>query len=304
MRSAGIAPENFTIDAVDVSQQAVHRAQRGIYKRNAFRGNEPSFRDRYFAQGSDGFELSPEIRKLVQFRCGNLLTLERHNGMAYDIIFCRNLLIYFDQATQAAAIRKLSSLLHDDGLLFCGYAEVPSFCHDDFTRVPFPNAFAVKKKKNVSRGAPLLATPPVPMRVRPRGRDDQATPPKPLSHAAPSPPETTAKQRNPDALLERANRLADQGTIDDASEAFRAYLDLVPDSAHAHFMLGLLSEQRHDDKTAEVFLRRAVYLEPNHYDALCHLALLAERRGHDGTARSYRNRAARVFERRSQGLDR
>lgn len=303
MRSAGIAPENFTIDAVDVSQQALRCAQRGVYQRNAFRGNEPSFRDRYFAQGSDGFELSPEIRKLVQFRHANLLNLEPPNGMAYDIIFCRNLLIYFDQATQAAAIGKLRSLLHDDGLLFCGYAEVPGFCLDDFTRAPFPNAFAVQKKKNVPRAAPVRATPPVSARARPRGTAGAATLPKPLPRPEPPPPETAAKQGNPDSLLERANRLADQGTIDDASEAFHAYLGLVPDSAHAHFMLGLLNEQRHDDKAAEVYLRRAVYLEPNHYDALCHLALLAERRGHDGTARNYRNRAARVFERRSQGLD-
>jgi chemotaxis protein methyltransferase WspC len=71
-----------------------------------------------------------------------------------------------------------------------------------------------------------------------------------------------------------------------------------PACAEACFMLGLLCERRQDARAAEDYLRRAVYLDPNHYEALCHLALLAEGRGSPAIADALRQRAARVYRRR------
>ena len=289
----GVRPDNFIIDAVDVSPQALRHARKGMYKRNAFRSPDLGFRDLHFTQHGDRFALSPEIRRLVHFRRGNLLTLEPLDGQPYDIIFCRNLLIYFDAPTQALAIRKLHALLRDDGMLFCGYAEAATFCLQNFTRTPFSHAFALQKKRDEAAST-RHAAPPLKYRRMRLGAGAAKKP------ALPSPaPATAAVQDDPDALLEKANRLADQGALDKANQAYRTYLELVPDSAQAHFMLGLLSEQCDDDKSAEEFLRRAAYLDPDHYEALCHLALLAARLGNETAAHNYRKRAARVFERRS-----
>lgn len=74
---------------------------------------------------------------------------------------------------------------------------------------------------------------------------------------------------------------------------------MTPDSVEAYFMLGLLHEHAQDSAAAEACLRRAIYLDPWHYEALCHLALLNERSGRAHDAASFRQRAARVFERRS-----
>ncbi|HYC43284.1 MAG TPA: CheR family methyltransferase [Noviherbaspirillum sp.] len=294
LRSVGMAEDSFIIDALDISPQVIRRAQHGVYKRNAFRTVDLGFRDRYFTRHGEGFELAPDIRKLVRFRCGNLLTLIPQDGKAYNIIFCRNLLIYFNEQTQSVAMRKLRALLDDDGLLFCGYAETTTFCLNGFARAPYSNAFAVQKKTSGTSqranysGLPFLHRRPMPVTGMPAL-------PRPVAAIQLA---TTAREA-PEALLEQANRAADEGAIDEARRAYRAYLELVPDSAEAHFMLGLLSEQRNDDKDAAEFLRRAVYLDPNHYEALCHLALLAERQGNKAKARTYRHRAARVFERRS-----
>jgi chemotaxis protein methyltransferase WspC len=298
LRSAGMTENTFSIDAVDISPQVIRRAQHGHYKRNAFRTADLAFRNRYFVAHGDGFELAPDIRRLVRFRCGNLLTLDPLDGESYDIIFCRNLLIYFSEQTQAAALRKLRTLLDDDGLLFSGYAETTTFCMNDFARAPYTNAFAVQKRNTGTSRQPMDWSLPF-LHRRPLPVAGMPALPRPAAAMQLATPAKAVVQDDPEALLEQASRAADEGAIDKARRAYRAYLGLVPDSAQAHFMLGLLSEQCDDDKDAAEFLRRAVYLDPNHYEALCHLALLAERHGDKEKARTYRHRAARVFERRS-----
>ena len=304
LTDARIPARSFSIEAVDVSPQALRRAQRGVYNRNAFRSRDLSFRDRYFTPHGDGYELFPEIRKLVYFRRANLLLLDAPpGGLGFDIIFCRNLLIYFDAATQVAAIRKLRSLLKDDGLLFAGYAEAATFCLHEFAVAPFAKAFALQKKTAAEARERRPLAPPAgqPARQRPT-RIKAARPVRPAArgHAPATPGQEQAPSNDPGALLEQANRLADQGADDEAIAAYQACLQVVPDSAQAYFMLGLLSEHRQDDRSAEQYLRRAVYLDPDHYDALCHLALLAERHGDADTARNFRHRAARVYRRQSE----
>ena len=67
-------------------------------------------------------------------------------------------------------------------------------------------------------------------------------------------------------------------------------------------MLGLLSQHTQASAAAEAYLRRAVYLDPEHYEALSHLALLTERNGHAREAAALRQRAVRVFERRTPSM--
>src|SRR5262249_21641542 len=94
-----VPPHRFVIDAVDVSGRSLARAQRALYGKNSFRGGDLSFRDRHFRETAEGFELSDTVRKCVRFHQDNVLAetfLAGHEP--YQIIFCRNLLIYFDSA--------------------------------------------------------------------------------------------------------------------------------------------------------------------------------------------------------------
>ncbi len=301
---AGVSPQAFTIEAVDVSQQVLERARRGLYHRNAFRTADVSFRDRHFSKSGDGYLLSAAVRAQVQTQRGNLLTLETPApGQAFDVIFCRNLLIYFDAATQRAAIHKLLSLLDDDGLLFTGYAEAATFCQHGFAMAPFPKAFALKKK-------PAKEEAKLP-RVR---RTASASPPsrtttRPPALAVSAPRRataplfaSTASQPMADGsntLLRQAGLLADAGKADEACATYQAHLKIAPACVEAYFMLGLLSQHTQASAAAEAYLRRAVYLDPEHYEALSHLALLTERNGHAREAAALRQRAVRVFERRT-----
>ncbi|MES2130574.1 MAG: protein-glutamate O-methyltransferase CheR, partial [Pseudomonadota bacterium] len=150
LRDAGVPDAACSIDAVDLSAAAIERAREGVYTRNAFRGSELAFRDRYFSPDGANFRIHDSLRRQVRFQQGNLFTFD---AARYDIVFCRNLLIYFDDATIEQAIARLDALLQDDGLLFAGYAEVPAFCRHGFASARLAGAFALRKH------APALAPP-------------------------------------------------------------------------------------------------------------------------------------------------
>ena len=302
LRDGGVPKQAFSIDAYDLSPGCIERAQAGVYGRNAFRAQDVAFRERYFTHvADDAYRIIDALREQVTFRQGNLLqfdtaTCSRH----YDVIFCRNLLIYFDKPTTRAAIHNLSALLADDGMLLAGYAEVPSFCQNGFAPLQFRQAFALKKDATppaaviqVTALPPptraLRSVPPAPRPAPARAAPAPAARPRPVPVQAPQPPED---------LLAEARRLADRGQLREAAEKCHAHLARVPEAAEAYFMLGMINELAGKMDLADDYWRRCIYLQPDHYEALCHLSLLAERNGNHTAAATLKARAARIYQRR------
>ena len=291
---AGVAAESVRIDAIDLSRLAIRRAVAGHYTRNAFRGAELAFRERYFTDAEGGYQLCDAIRSRVTFGQGNLFELDTA-AMAghYDVVFCRNLLIYFDDPATHAAAKVLRTLLADDGLLFAGYAEVPALCRHGFTSLRLPGAFALEKQAlDPGRAVPL---PRRARTARPDPPAPGAPPERPARAAGRSPPAAPADFADP---LAQARRLADGGDYVAAAAACHAWLATDPASADAYFILGMVSECGQQAAAAADYWRRCVYLEPGHYEALCHLALLAWRSGDARAADVYQQRAARIYGRR------
>lgn len=302
LRDGGVPKQAFSIDAYDLSPGCIERAQAGVYGRNAFRAQDVAFRERYFTHvADDAYRIIDALREQVTFKQGNLLqfdtaTYSRH----YDVIFCRNLLIYFDKPTTRAAIANLSALLADDGMLLAGYAEVPSFCQNGFAPLQFRQAFALKKEATPPAAVIQVAALPPPTRAL------RSVPPAPRpapAHAAPAPaarPRSVPVQapQPPADLLAEARRLADRGQLREAGEKCHAHLARVPEAAEAYFMLGIINELAGKMDLADDYWRRCIYLQPDHYEALCHLSLLAERNGNHTAAATLKARAARIYQRR------
>jgi len=150
MIDAGIAPERFSIDALDVSETALARARHAHYGRNAFRGHALAFRDRHFERAADGWRLGPEVAARVRFAQANLLQLDPYAFERFDFVFCRNVLIYFDRATQHAALDVLERLLADDGTLFVGPAETGLLMREGMTSAKIALAFAFHRTRDGS----------------------------------------------------------------------------------------------------------------------------------------------------------
>ncbi len=263
---AGAPEPAFAIDAADISANALARAERAVYGKNSFRGRELGFRARHFLPTKEGYALSPLVRRCVKFARGNVLDDDFLAGsVPYDFIFCRNLLIYFDRATQILALGKLHQLLADDGVLFVGPAELPLVVESGFVNAGLPMAFACRKAGGDA--APVKT---------PRRRPPEVRTP------------TTAT-----AELEVARQHADAGRFAEAAAICDAHLaDAIP-SAQAYYLLGLVKDAG-NDPAAITYYRKALYLEPNHYEALVHITRALEKSGDADAARIYQRRAERA----------
>jgi len=163
---AGVPADRFRIDAVDVSAVVLAKATRAVYGRNSFRGSDLAFRARHFEAAPPGHRPTDAVRRQVHFQQGNLFDAGFLPGQGtYDMIFCRNLLIYFDRITQDRAVAVLDRLLAPAGTLFVAPAETGLLLDHPFVSVKIPLAFAFRKAERPARTAP--ARPPQVARARP-----------------------------------------------------------------------------------------------------------------------------------------
>ena len=122
---AGLSAEDFLIDAVDVSPRAVAKARSGHLGKHAFRGSAPvASRHVCVTEGRAGGVVSPRVRERVRFGVGNLVQGEGFDFTGeFDLVLCRNLLMYLLPSAQVIAVRRLVGALSEHGLLILGHAE-------------------------------------------------------------------------------------------------------------------------------------------------------------------------------------
>ena len=115
----------FEIFASDINQAVLAKARRGHYRENAFRATDPTVREKYFARDPDGsWRISDEIRNRVSFGRLNLYDEPRVSLLGHvDIIFCRNVIIYFDDNSKKVVVSNFYKRLVEGGYLLLGHSE-------------------------------------------------------------------------------------------------------------------------------------------------------------------------------------
>ena len=120
---AGLDDYRFHIVATDLCGEVIERAKAGIYSQfEVQRGLPIQLLVKYFSKLDERWQIAPELRAMVQFRTLNLLNDFSPLG-AFDLVFCRNVLIYFDQPTKIAVLERLARQMPEDGYLVLGAAE-------------------------------------------------------------------------------------------------------------------------------------------------------------------------------------
>jgi chemotaxis protein methyltransferase CheR len=125
LKERGAALQGWRIEIVgtDLSQEVLEKSKAGIYSQfEVQRGLPIQLLVKYFTQNGELWQISPEIRGMVQHKQLNLLQDFSHLGK-FDVIFCRNVLIYFDQPTKTNIFERMSRLIEPDGMLMLGAAE-------------------------------------------------------------------------------------------------------------------------------------------------------------------------------------
>jgi chemotaxis protein methyltransferase CheR len=122
-KAAQFAGWRFEIVATDLSQEVLEKSKAGIYSQfEVQRGLPIQLLVKYFAQIGELWQINAEIRGMVQHRTLNLLQDFSHLGK-FDVIFCRNVLIYFDQETKISIFERMNKVIEPDGMLMLGAAE-------------------------------------------------------------------------------------------------------------------------------------------------------------------------------------
>ncbi len=325
---AGLSPDQISIDARDISHAAIGKARLAIYGDNSFRGGEWIDRSRYFQPVADRFEVRSIVRNLVNFEQCNLLAISPTTSINYDIIFCRNLLIYLEPFACDRLFKLWHRLLTPQGLLLVGAAETNKVPSNRFLFLRQSSAFAYRKLPKPHSIASGNAAPPIgsliPSRHSPTNPIDRPiskpiTPIFPQGQlitehsghhtaiaenpiAAPRPSANSAVSmgidRSPDHDLQTAKDLADAGSLAKAIDYCKSYLEQHRASAEAHTLLGTLYQALNHDEQAEQCFQKALYLQPQHYEALVQLALLKESHGDGIGAKRLQERIAKLAQRR------
>ena len=292
---AGLKPHQFKVEGMDVSPLSVEKARRAVYGKNSFRGQDIEFRERYFTAENEGYRLDERVLDQVRLQVGNLLdpTLLA-NEPAYDFVFCRNLLIYFDLPTQQQVFEVLKRLTHVDGVLFIGPAEGSLLGRFGMRSIGIPQSFAFSRQAAPEPVTAFLPTvlpilQPQPQPVRPMA----PARPRPFAAVAPAPRAVKTPPPDAAALLVNIAALANEGKSAEARAACESYLRSHEPVAQVFYWLGLLSDIAGSALEAQGFYRKALYLEPQHPDALMHLAALLQSQGDTAGARRLQDRAAR-----------
>ena len=290
---AGLKPHQFKVEGMDVSPLSVEKARRALYGKNSFRGQDIAFRERHFSAEDEVYRLSDRVLEQVRLQVGNLLDPALlASEPPYDFVFCRNLLIYFDQPTQQQVFEVLKRLTHVDGVLFIGPAEGSLLGRFGMRSIGIAQSFAFSRQ-SVPEPEPFPVFVPAPLPVRQPARSAPPPPVRIRPFATVTPPPDTAKASDATALLANIAVLANEGKSVEARAACEQYLRSHEPVAQVFYWLGLLSDVSANAFEAQGFYRKALYLEPQHPDALMHLAALLQSQGDAAGARRLQDRAAR-----------
>lgn len=252
-----------TILATDIAPQSLHKATLGVYGKWSFRGVPDWIKARYFKKREGGrFELSPQIRKKVAFSYLNLsddvYPSPLNNTNAMDVIFCRNVLMYFNAEKAKEVAAKLSRSLVEGGWLIVSPAETSNTLFSPLAAVEFPEAVLYRKGADA---APLPAPPEI-------SRTTGATAPEP-ERVPPAVPE--AQPDSGGALFATARHHANEGRLDAALGWCERAIAADKQNPAPHYLLATVQQELGRADAAAQALSRALYLDSGF--ALAHFAL-------------------------------
>jgi chemotaxis protein methyltransferase CheR len=138
---------DITVTGIDIDPQVLDRAREGIYSGRAFQAMPAQYLERYFTKCGECFQVKDSLRKITRFTEGNLLRLDPFTrSERADVIFCRNVFIYFSEETTRRIVDNFAGLLEPDGYLFLGHSESLSRITSLFQPIRHTGAIIYRKR--------------------------------------------------------------------------------------------------------------------------------------------------------------
>jgi chemotaxis protein methyltransferase CheR len=288
---------NITILATDLNPRFLQKAREGVYGEWSFRDAPPWLKAQYFTDAGKGrYKIALQVRQMVSFEHLNLAEDSYpsllNNTNAMDVILCRNVLMYFNEATRQKIVEKLGHCLVEDGWLLVAPSETSQLLFSPLATVNFPGAIFYRKQpqelpKPQSKELPqwIAAPPPAPRRVSTPSRVEA-----PRKVNAPAPPQ-------PAENAVRARELANQGHLEEALACCEQAI--AGDKLHPGycFLRATILQEQGDLEAAVQSLKRALYLDSDFVLVYFALGHLAQRQGREREAHKHFSNALQLAQR-------
>lgn len=231
----------ISIIATDINPRALKKAVAGVYSEWSFRGTPSWVKEKYFERKSkNSFEIIPGIKRMVRFSYLNLATgiypSLLNNTNAVDVIFCRNVLMYFTPEQAGKVVRQLKQCLVEGGWLFTSPVDASHIRNSSFKPVSFQEVMVYQKNE---RQASIMKDPP----IQPITKEEKPSPfnfsiSTNLPQVEPDVKDTLSPKANKQrSLHEEALALYEQGQYVEAADKASNLISLNPEDAKAHAIL-------------------------------------------------------------------
>lgn len=269
-----------SILATDINKRSLQFARAGVYRQWSFRKADTASQSRFFSEYDETrFRINDDIRGAISFAELNLagadypsVATDTH-GM--DIIFCRNVLMYFSRERAKKVIERFRRCLVDGGWLIVSPSEASSELFAGFDGHYYPDAIYFQKKAG-SEAAPAPASPALPpnrvfvehagIRACPPvpARPKQSRPGRPPAQGQAPVPAAPRKHTGADvATVATARALANDGQVDEALSCLEQAIQAAPTNAELHQAKALIAMESGDRYSAMQSLKNVVYIQPD-----------------------------------------
>ena len=291
------------IKGTDISRQALRNAGEGAYTQRAIRGLSPHYLERYFTKQGDRYLLSADIKTMVEFEYFNLSEepFPMDTMPRWDIIFCRNVIIYFTQNHSRKLMKNFYASMADGGFLFAGFSETMRYLNDDFIPLQMDDAFIYQKplpgqalkpstpsrsestKKHIpsvqQKSRKNFQKTPFKEPILSTQKTRQITtgkleihPTQTLARPAEIDNTATTPSKSLDENLSVARELTDKGETIAAVTILDNIIRQDPLHAEAYFMLAMIHNDAGNLDQSSHYLKKVIYIEPDNPLAHLHLA--------------------------------
>lgn len=328
---------NISILGTDINRNGLTCAKEGIYGEKDINHLPKEYLEKYFEVRGPSYLLKAEVKELVQFEYHNLATdpFIHEKMQNLDILFCRNVTIYFDEKTTRRVIENFYNCLSQDGYLFLGHAETLWQITNNFESVEYPQSIIYKKRvppiQNGDR-KPFMAIPEInlknlffpdsatnlnhPIQAPLPSHQDQKRydsseefnpkikeePIKEVSSEGDNPPSHLKAfiegGNTLSTFLAQATLLANEARYKEATDILIKIIDMDNLSIEAHYLLGVLFYKSNQLKEAEKQFRKVIYISPESVLAYFNLGnIYLYQKRYTEARREFRN-AIRLLEKR------
>ncbi len=282
---ADLLPSDWklSIFGSDVNGAVLEKARRGIYSARSVREVPPALREKFFTESDDQYRLIDSIRSRVEFVMLNLIAPKYpapfNRADMFDLIICRNVLIYFTDPHSSTVVRRLEHTLAPTGFLLTGQAEPVNRLSQTLRAEMVGETITYRKGL---RSAPVVTALPTPPTVTAPAIAPPVTPspapPARVKHTLPVVLPTLRRRPDvpkvPVSLYDQSINVANDGQWEKAYDLCQQAIREAPMDYCNHQLLGLIQEAQGDFKAARDSLRRAIYLKPDAILAHFYLASL------------------------------